>query len=168
MRSIIVLAIAVLVTACAIKHQPLPEGYSGPTAMIIDTMDPVSSTRVFFFQLLNIDEREVLPSSVKTASASAGQGFVMNRHVQSHVVPAGEAILMLEAKTHVAAPILALGGGMYKVQGEVSVTLEEDVGYYVRGHLSKDYSAVWLEDFSGRIVSEKIEVGDPPADLALL
>ena len=57
---------------------------------------------------------------------------------------------MLEAKTHVAAPILALGGGMYKVQGEVSVTLEEDVGYYVRGHLSKDYSAVWLEDYSGR------------------
>jgi hypothetical protein len=72
-------------------------------------------------------------------------------------VPAGKVKLYLQGVTHVAAPILALGGGMYGVEGSVEVTLLEDEYYSVAGTLSKEYSAVWLEDSAGNVVSQKIE-----------
>lgn len=72
-------------------------------------------------------------------------------------VPAKECKLSIQGITHVAAPILALGGGMYRVEGEVDVLLEEGKKYIVRGELSKEYSAVWIEDAQGNLISNKIE-----------
>ncbi len=78
---------------------------------------------------------------------------------ESRLVPAGEVVLSIQAMTHVAAPILALGGNMHSIEGDIEVNLQENTGYYLRGRLSKEYSAIWLEDYNGNIVSEKIEEG---------
>ncbi len=70
-------------------------------------------------------------------------------------VPAGPCVLGIEGVTHVAADILAFGGGMFQVEGDVTATLEPDKEYFVKGVLGKEYRAVWLEDATGHIVSTK-------------
>jgi hypothetical protein len=127
--------------------------------MIVDTVDPISSTRAGFFQLVALDGRRVLSSSISTGNASAGQGFMMDQRTESRLVPAGLSTLTLEARISVAAPILALGGAMYQIDGIVEAELEPDQAYYVRGFLSEDYASVWLEDNQGQRVTAKIEQG---------
>jgi len=158
MRYLGVVAILISVTSC-VSYQPLPEGYTGPTAMIVDTMDPISSTRAGFFQITAVDGRDVLSSSNSTQAASSGQGFMMSQRTESRLVPSGKVTLSLEGRISVAAPILALTGGMYSIKGEVDVELESEMAYYVRGFLSNDYTTVWLEDNQGNVVSEKLEQG---------
>ncbi len=94
-----------------------------------------------------------------TYKKNYGQGFSMEPQLESRDVPAQQCVLSLEAVTHVAADILAFGGGMYHVEGEVSVTLQAGKVYSVKGELSKEYSAVWLEDAEGKLISSKIEKG---------
>ena len=72
-------------------------------------------------------------------------------------VPSKESVLHIRGITHVAMPVLALGGEMYSVSGDITVSLEAGKEYFVKGKLSNEYSAVWLEDSEGNIVSGKIE-----------
>ncbi len=83
----------------------------------------------------------------------------MEPFLESRQVPAQQCVLFLEGVTHVAADILAFGGGLYHVEGEVTVTLQANKVYSVKGILSKKYSAVWLEDADGHLISAKIEKG---------
>jgi len=84
---------------------------------------------------------------------------MMSQRTESRLVPSGKVTLSLEGQISVAAPILALTGGMYSIKGEVDVELESEMAYYVRGFLSNDYTTVWLEDNKGNVVSEKLEQG---------
>ena len=155
--------VAVLLGGCVSAPQPLPAGYTGPVARITDTSAPVSDTKIYFFELEGIDGRGVLSSSVSTTQTNHGRGFYMEPVLETRTVPAGGSHkLKLGAYTHVAAPILAFGGKMYSVNGEVEVTLEAGKTYLVKGMLSKEYCAVWLEDEAGQLVSTKIEKGKKP------
>jgi hypothetical protein len=80
--------------------------------------------------------------------------------VNAREVPAIQSQLHLVARTYYAAPILELTGESYRVEGDVTVSLKKDQEYFVNGVLSKNYSAVWLVDSQGRVVSDKIEDGD--------
>jgi len=124
---------------------------------IQDSSVPVSGTKVYFFQLSKVDGRHVNTSSGATGSASYGQGATINLVESNRDVPAVKSILSLHGTTYVALPILAFGGGMYSVSGDVEVALEPSKTYIVKGELSKEYSAVWLEDDQGNVVSKKIE-----------
>lgn len=86
----------------------------------------------------------------------------MEPMLESREIPAKTCVLTIEGVTHVAADILAFGGGMYRVEGDVSVNLESSKIYSVKGTLTKDYCAVWLEDSDGHIVSDKIEKRKKP------
>ena len=77
--------------------------------------------------------------------------------LESRDVPAQTCVLSIAGTTHVAADILAFGGGMYHVEGEVKASLQAGQKYFVKGTLSKEYSAVWLEDSEGLLVSSKVE-----------
>jgi hypothetical protein len=58
--------------------------------------------------------------------------------------------------THYAAPILAMAGTSYYVDGDVTFTPVAGATYIVKGSLGPDYSAVWIEDKdSGRQVGNK-------------
>lgn len=158
MRKFVTLLFAVLLLAgCAATPKPVPEGYKGPLVRVFDTRETVSRTRVHFFELEKADGRQIKTSSWETREYNQGQGFNMVVRLNARYIPAGKSVLTLSGVTHVAADILAFTGGMYSVSGDVSVDLEEGKHYYVKGRLSKAYSAVWLEDGEGNIVSEKIE-----------
>jgi hypothetical protein len=141
---------------CA-AYKPIPEGYKGDLAKVADTYQYVSSTKVYLFQLSEVDNRDVLTSSISTYERNYGQGFSMRIAMEEREVPAAESVLHIEGITYVAAPVLSLFGGMYSVSGEVTVNLEAGKEYFVKGELSELYSAVWLEDGDGNMVSEKIE-----------
>ena len=144
---------------CVTPLTPIPEGYTGPRAVITDTSSPVSSVKIRFFQLAKVDGRRVLNSAGATYRANYGRGFSMDPVVTSREVPAQKCVLSIAGVTYVAADILAFTGGNYHVEGEVTATLEAGKVYRVKGELSEAYSAVWLEDADGRVVSTKVEKG---------
>ena len=159
---LLLLSCVLLLAGCATAPMPVPADYHGPLAHINDSSNSVSSTKIQFFQLAKVDGREVESSSVSTFKKNYGHGFAMDPQLESRDVPAKTCVLHLEGVTHVAADILAFGGGMYHVEGDVTVALEPDKTYTVKGTLSKEYSAVWLEDSAGHLVSTKIEKGKKP------
>lgn len=146
-----------VLSGCVSAPAPVPAGYNGPLAAIADTSNPVSSTKIQFFQLAAVDGRTVRTSSAATYQQNYGKGFYMEPVLETRDVPAQECILHLEGVTHVAADILAFGGGMFHVKGDVKVALEQGKKYFVMGELSKEYCAVWLEDAAGQPVSPKVE-----------
>ena len=89
-----------------------------------------------------MDGRTIKTSSWETYEHNYGEGFRMEWRINDRFIPAGRTVLTLEGMTHVAADILAFTGGMYYVSGEVTVVLEPRKSYYVKGELSKTYSAV--------------------------
>ena len=154
---IFLILIVILLAGCVSISSPLPEGYSGPKARVSDTFYAVSPTKIHFFQVAKVNERQIATSSMTTAEENRGRGLAMSPTLETRYIPAPESLLRIEGVTHVAADILAFGGGMYHVEGEVSVHLEPNREYFVRGVLGKGYSAVWIEDGRGQVVSEKIE-----------
>ena len=158
MRSILLLAFPLLLSGCFFIPEPVPGSYHGPLAIVSDSSTSVSSTKIQFFELTRVDGRSVRSSSAATASKNYGQGLKMTPKLETREIPATICTLHIRGITHVAADILAFGGGLYGVEGDVTVKLSPK-GYVVHGVLSKDYSAVWLEDELGRVVSKKIEKG---------
>ena len=150
------LLVAVL-AGCVSAPAPVPPGYTGPLATVSDTSTAVSDTKIQFFELEKVDGRTIASSSATTYQKNYGRGFAMDPVVESRKVPAQTCVMSIAGVTHVAADILAFGGGMYHVEGEVKVTLQSDKTYLVKGTLSKEYSAVWLEDSEGHLVSTKVE-----------
>ncbi len=162
LRAITAVAVLVFLGGCISAPMPIPRDYHGPLAKINDTSSPVSSTKIQFFELAQVDGRAVQTSSASTYRKNYGHGFYMEPQLESRDVPAKTCVLTIEGVTHVAADILAFGGGMYHIKGDVSVTLEPSKVYSVKGTLTKEYCAVWLEDSAGHIVSNKIEKGTKP------
>ena len=82
----------------------------------------------------------------------------MSPVVLTRDVPARPITVDLVARTEYAAPILALTSVVYQVAGQITFTPEESKFYVVRGVLSAEYAAVWIEDQqTQKIVDKKIE-----------
>jgi hypothetical protein len=61
--------------------------------------------------------------------------------------------------SHYAAPILAMAGTSYAVEGDVSFTPTEGDRYVVKGSLGPQYQAVWIESVAnGAQVGNKLMI----------
>ncbi len=121
----------------------------------------ISPTKVFFFQLTTVNGRNISTSSGETYEANYGRGFAMNPVTAVRQVPAESSKLKIEGITYFAAPILNLLSESFSAEGEVELDVSEGHSYYVKGELSKEYSAIWIEDNNGKIVTKKIEKRTP-------
>ncbi len=157
-RSIVLLlALGALLAACTAN--PVPEGYSGPTARIADSWTPRGAESADFFYLAAIDGRRIESDLSVTAAANYGQGFSLTPVDYGRNVPARPAAFAVVGRTHYAAPILELLNRVYEVKGEVRFTPAPGRSYVVKGVLGDDYSAVWIEDeATGAPVAPKIEI----------
>ena len=151
-----ILVLALALQGCT-TFTPIPEGYSGPLSTIVDTSEVVSPTKVYFFELVKVDGRNISSSSYETRILNDGAGFSLTPVISKRAIPSGKSILSIRGVTHYAAPILALGGGNFSIKGEVEIELLAEKTYLVKGELTKLYSAVWVEDELGNVVAEKIE-----------
>lgn len=156
-RIVSCLFILVLLVGC--ETPPLiPDDYDGPVARVFDTVNNTTNTSAHFFELHKVDGKRVDGSSSSSMAASYGQGSILTIVHESREIPAGtELKLTLYGARRYAAPILEIINGSYKVHGDILFTPEINKSYIVNGKLSKEYSAIWLEDVKGNIISNKIE-----------
>jgi hypothetical protein len=157
-RNAILLLVCGLLAACTTPG-PVPKDYTGPLAHVKDTHLAHSEKKADFFVLWKVDGKDIKTSIHSTASANSGRGLHMKPVVIGRDVPARPSRITLLAKTHYAAPILAMGGDVYRVVGEMDFDPAPNTTYIVKGTLTEDYSAIWLEEeASGTLVGQKIEV----------
>jgi hypothetical protein len=152
-------ALLMLLSGCVTVNKPIPDGYTGPTANIKDSLKYHSSRKTDFFFLQAIDDRTIPDSLIATRMKSYGKGSAMTLVLIDRNVPAQMADFKIVGRTEYAAPILALTGTVYQVEGKVHFSPEDGKTYVVKGELGEKYSAVWIEDAnSHEVVGEKIEV----------
>lgn len=72
--------------------------------------------------------------------------------------------LSLQGITYYPAPILSIGADSNSIKGDINVSLQKDESYFVKGYLSNNYQAIWLEDSKGNIISKKISKGIKPKE----
>jgi hypothetical protein len=147
MRRVLVALVLVL---CGCATDPMPKGYTGPTATILDTVVREDSSKAEFFFVFEIDGKQIDESLSATREKSRGNGFRMNVKVISRSVPARPMKVTLVGKVAYAAPILELAhmGSMYKISAIVAFDPVEGHWYVVKGRLGESGSDVWLEDLT--------------------
>lgn len=153
----LLLALGALLAACT--SNPIPEGYTGPTAHINDSWTALSERAADIFYLAAIDGRQIQNDLAVTAGANYGNGFSLTPYGYGRDVPARAATFTIVGRTHYAAPILEMTNRIFEVRGDIQFAPEPNRSYVVKGKLGNDYSAVWIEDAAtGQPVGPKVEV----------
>ncbi|QPL42041.1 hypothetical protein IT970_11220 [Pseudoalteromonas sp. A41-2] len=159
-----IIMLASSLVGCVATYNPIPKNYQGNTAKLDDTYKVGSTSSGQFFYLSKVDGKQVNNSIRATHQASYGQGMLLTPVGFSREVPTEPMTLTLVAQVHHAAPINYMfnAGSNFIVSGDVSFTPEANQHYVVKGYLSPDFSSVWIENMSGKQVSDAIVLeGDP-------
>lgn len=146
-------------SGCVAYSPSIPAGYTGPKALIKDSVMIHSGSKSDFFVVRRVDGKEIENSIVESRVENRGRGFSLTPLVLDREIPARPVTLHIQGRTEYAAPILALTNAVYEVKGDVTFTPAENKTYVVTGTLGEQYSAVWVQDSeTGAAVSEKVEV----------
>ena len=159
MRRVIILAAAMLNTGCALERSVLPKEYSGPTALIADSSYVYSKSKSDFFFVDAIDGQSIANALERTANVNRGNGLYQHVQGAARPIEPKETIFHICGRTHFAAPIQAMVGTTYYVDGNVKFTPVGGATYVVKGSLGPDYSAVWIENLeTGVQVGNKLMI----------
>lgn len=155
------LALTVTLSAC-VTNPPIPPGYTGPTATVFDSSESIDGSRSKMFVLAEIDGAPIDQSVQASARASSGQGFSLTQVVLQRAIPARAMKVKLVGTYTYAAPIQKIAaqvsGSFVEMEAIVSFTPEPEGKYVVRGLLSKERSALWIENqATGQVVTQKVE-----------
>jgi len=138
----------------------VPDSYVGPQAVLDDSAKTHSRSKADFFVAEQIDGAKVDNSLYETFRRNQGRGMSMTPYFISRPLVAEKPLkVAVKGITHYAAPIQAMTGTVYQIQGVVEFTPKADTRYVVRGELGKNYSAIWIEEAeSQQLVGQKVEV----------
>jgi hypothetical protein len=152
-------------TGCvSTKNSVIPKGYSGGEATIIDTYKRSSRSTADFYYATIINGEKVAYALNKSASRSSGQNRNLTLIGQDKKIPTTSPVSVhIIGNAFNVLPIAALFNSdeAHFVEGNVSFTPKNNLSYLVNGTLSAQYSAVWIEDEFGNIVSDVISKGNP-------
>lgn len=153
------LSSVVVLTACAPFKTAIPDGYTGPTAVLKDSANVMSTSKADMYYALAVDDNNIDNMRFKTRRQNEGRGMMMNVVEAERQIAAKQTKVSVTARTIYAAPILAIAGTVYQVQGDIVFTPEPNKSYVVRGALDESYSAVWIEEeLTKTVVGEKVEI----------
>lgn len=160
----------ILSTGCVnTKNSVIPEGYSGGKASIIDTYKRTSRSTANFYYATIINGEKVAHALNKSATRSSGQNRNLTLIGQDKKIPTTSPVnVHIIGNAFNVVPISALFNSdiAYFIEGNVSFTPKNNLSYLVNGILSSEYSAVWIEDEFGNIVSDVINKGgSKPSDV---
>lgn len=151
------LLLAAVLSGCATQQPSVPVTYTGPTAVIKDSVQSLTGSKAYFYYVELVDDARVDNSRIKTLTENRGRGMSMTPALVERRVPARPLKLAVVGRTEYAAPIQALKGVVYQVKGIVEFTPEANKSYTVRGDLGED-SSVWVEDDETKsMVGAKVE-----------
>lgn len=157
MKKLLFLVVSLL-TGCATVHNPYPENYSGPSAIIASSQNRIDQSTVELFYLEKIDNKMIVNSMGTSRSATQGQGFQFTTQLIETAVPVLSQTFTIVGATAHAAPIQTLFSDNNIVRGNITFTPEPHTEYIVEGQLSESYSAVWISNKeTGEVIGKKIE-----------
>lgn len=138
-----------ILTACATHYNPVPDGYTGPVATVIDTGVTEDGTRARIFYVESIDDVRIDNARSATRRSSYGTGMSLHMKTHQRQIPVRAMKLKLVGSHVVAAPIHEIAsraaGTFFEVEGVIDFTPQPGATYLVRGDLKKQGSSVWLE-----------------------
>jgi hypothetical protein len=144
-----IVGLALLLSGCA-TYKPVPEGYSGPVATIMDTGQTEDGTKARIFYVASIDNNEIANARNATRRSSYGTGMSLHMRTTERQVPIRPMRLKLVGTHVVAAPIHEFAsraiGTFFEVEGEINFTPEAGATYLIKGDLQKKGSSVWIEE----------------------
>ena len=140
---------------------PLLSGYLDQTPTLIDTINKTQGhhgDNFYFIERINgqkVDKNAL----TRTVSLSSGRGAAMIYGGNETDLPLGPTKLTISARQAFMAPAMALthGADNNSVTGVVEINIEPNRHYVLNGHVSESYTAVWIQDESGRIISDMVE-----------
>lgn len=133
----------VLLGGCAV--QPESNGYDGPIADINDTFRVLNENKLEFFYVEKIDGHSV--RNARETSMLGYNGFGFTPVSAGRLVPAAKPItLTLVGRTQYRTSLQQVMGSVYLVRGDVTVTLDPNQRYSVKGRLSESSASVWLQN----------------------
>jgi hypothetical protein len=145
----LILASLVLLLAACATYKPVPEGYSGPVAIIMDTGTTEDSTKARIFYVATIDGKPIENARGVSRTSSYGTGMALHMRTTERKVPVHQMRLKLVGTHVVAAPIHEFAsraiGTFFEVEGEIDFTPEAGATYLIKGDLQKQGSSVWIE-----------------------
>lgn len=150
MRKLFTAAIlGITLTGCA-TYEPVPQGYAGPTATVVDTGFSEDGTKAQLFALVEIDGNSIANAFGASAIASHGRGASLTTVFPERSVQAKPMKVRLRGSHATGAPIHAMAsqmaGTFFSVDGSVDFSPQENRKYRVKGELKKEKSSVWIED----------------------
>ena len=158
-KTAIVTLLALLLSACVTPSSTLPPNYTGPSAAISDSSYVYSDRKADFFFVEAIDGTSVFNAKDKTTRVNFGKGLAQETLDMSRPVETKPSVFHIVAQTHFAAPILAMAGTSYVVEGDVSFTPVVGEHYVVKGSLGPQYQAVWIENVAtGAQIGNKLMI----------
>lgn len=151
--------ISFLMFGCMSYTSSIPEGYTGELATIDDSFQRLSRSKASFYYIKLIDGEPIHNSLTASSAASNGKGSQLIAMGASRSIPIKPINLYLIGQVHHSAPIgyIFSSTSNYIIEGEVNFTPKKNEKYLINGSLSEDYSAVWIEDINGNVVSKVIE-----------
>lgn len=159
-KNLFITVVLIQLQACVQYQSLIPEGYVGDTAKITDSVRRISSSRASLYFVESVSGINVYNAHNATFEGHKGKGpFRLSPVPASRDVVAGEHEIIIVAEIYNAAAIGALvnAGKNYRVVGTVNLVVEGGREYFVRGELGEEYSAVWIENFEGEVVSGVVE-----------
>jgi hypothetical protein len=145
-----VVALAVVLTSCATVYKPVPDGYTGPTARVIDTTIRESSGKGQVFFVASVNGMAIKNARSETARLSYGRGFSLYLVGESRHVKIEPMKLKLVGAHVTAAPIHEISsraiGEFFSVDGDVDFEPVAGREYSVVGELTKAQASVWIQD----------------------
>lgn len=150
MTRVLTLAFTALTLVGCASFEPMPAGYSGPTASVRDTGFSEDGTKAQIFALVEVDGNRTPNAFGASANASYGRGASLTTVFTERVVQAKPIKVTLRGSHTTGMPIHAmasqLAGTFFSVEGTVDFAPKAGGRYVVKGELKKEKSAVWIED----------------------
>ena len=153
----VLLFLLLILTGCVTS--PIPPGYTGPTARLLDYGEMETGFRAIFFYVSEVNGKPIKTSLNAAREINYGRGFSMTPQSITRLVPPGKMTLKLEGRHAYGAPIqeLVMAATMRSVTETYEVDLKPDVLYQVRGVLADGKDEIWLEVFdTGERIGRKV------------
>ncbi|MEZ9819611.1 hypothetical protein AB4238_03140 [Shewanella sp. 10N.286.45.A1] len=158
MIKVITVLTMVILAGCQLTQPTVPKDYIGEIAYIDDSIDNASRSSAHFFYLDRINGVSI-NNAIRTSQKYSYGSELARKGGSRELVVAKKQTFHLIGQVHHSAPVgyMVNAGDNYIVEGSVEFTPLKNNHYLVGGKISQEYSAVWIEDMNGNIVSDIIE-----------
>lgn len=141
-----------ILSACSV-YEPVPEGYQGPTATIVDSYSNKQPTSAHYFLLERIDGKGIASSWMASKAANLGHPQDFTPNMLSREVLPNQQTFTLVGLIFFPSEVEGRFADERTVQKTITFTPKPGEAYTVRGHIDTRRSDVWLEDSKGNRVS---------------